>query len=124
MKPLHILVVHRDPARRDELVAVLRQADHTTMDAEGAVAAADLLASGFDAILLDLGLPDLDVTALHRALNPTATPEPDSLDAAERRHLSLVLRHTAGNKRRAALILGISRSTLLNKVRKYQLEDR
>ncbi|MFL5534346.1 MAG: helix-turn-helix domain-containing protein [Gemmatimonadales bacterium] len=45
------------------------------------------------------------------------------MEAAERRHLSLVLRHTAGNKRRAALILGISRSTLLNKVRKYRLED-
>ena len=124
MKPLRILVVHRDPVLRDALIAVLRQADHRTVEADGAPAAAELLASDVDAILLDLGLPDLDVTALHRALNPLAIPDPDSLEAAERRHLSLVLRHTGGNKRRAALILGISRSTLLNKVRKYQLEDR
>jgi DNA-binding protein Fis len=32
-----------------------------------------------------------------------------------------VLRHTHGNKRQAAHLLGISRSTLLHKVRKYGL---
>jgi DNA-binding protein Fis len=32
-----------------------------------------------------------------------------------------MLRHTRGNKRQAALLLGISRSTLLHKVRKYGL---
>jgi DNA-binding NtrC family response regulator len=77
-----------------------------------------------DALLLDLRLPGLDIDDLRQALSSDKPTEPDSLDAAERRHLALVLRHTAGNKRRAALILGISRSTLLNKVRKYQLEDR
>jgi DNA-binding protein Fis len=44
------------------------------------------------------------------------------LEAAERRHIALMLRHTSGNKRRAALLLGISRSTLLHKVRKYRLD--
>ena len=48
---------------------------------------------------------------------------PDSLQEAERRHLAIVLRHTSGNKRKAAHLLGISRSTLLNKVRKYGLEE-
>ena len=33
-----------------------------------------------------------------------------------------MLRHTRGNKRQAALLLGISRSTLLHKVRKYDLD--
>jgi DNA-binding protein Fis len=30
-----------------------------------------------------------------------------------------VLEHTGGNRRQAALLLGISRSTLLNKIRRY-----
>ena len=48
---------------------------------------------------------------------------PDSLDAAERRHIALTLRYTGGNRRRAAQLLGISRSTLLHKVRKYGLGE-
>ena len=32
-----------------------------------------------------------------------------------------MLKHTGGNKRQAAHLLGISRSTLLHKVRKYGL---
>jgi DNA-binding NtrC family response regulator len=122
MKPLHVLVVHRDAGRRDELVGVLRRADHTAVAAASAGAAAEAMATDIDAVLLDLNLPDLDMSALRRALSPSTSLEPDSLEAAERRHLSLVLRHTAGNKRKAAHILGISRSTLLNKVRKYGLE--
>ena len=54
-------------------------------------------------------------------LAPAAPPVPDSLEAAERRHIALVLRHTDGNKRQAAHLLGIDRSTLLHKVRKYGL---
>lgn len=123
MKPLHVLVVHRDAARREELAALLRQATHTAVLAPSAGAAADSLVPGIDAVLLDLELPDLDRSALRLALSRNEAQEPDSLEAAERRHLSLVLSHTAGNKRKAAHILGISRSTLLNKVRKYHLEE-
>ena len=122
MKPLHVLVAHRDAVRREELVRLLRGAEHSTAVAASGVAAAESMSSDIDAVLLDLALPDLDLVSLRRALGSGGGAEPDSLQAAERRHLSLVLRHTAGNKRKAAHILGISRSTLLNKVRKYGLE--
>ncbi|HEY3012483.1 MAG TPA: helix-turn-helix domain-containing protein [Chloroflexota bacterium] len=125
MKPWHVLVVDRDARRRDELVGLLGRADHQAVPAASAVAAAEAIgAAEFDAMLLDLGLPDLDLIALRQALSPTIPAEPDSLEAAERRHLALALRHTSGNKRKAAHLLGISRSTLLNKVRKYGLEER
>lgn len=122
MKPLHFLVVDHDAQRRSQLVALLREADHRAISAPTAEAASEAIASSeCDALLLDLTLPDLDLAALRRAIAPTDAAEPDSLEAAERRHLALVLRHTSGNKRKAAHLLGISRSTLLNKVRKYGL---
>jgi DNA-binding NtrC family response regulator len=124
MKPLHVLVLDRDAGRRNELVAMLRRGDHQVVAAsDAAAAAAAIAAADFDALLLDLALPDLDLGALRRAIAPAEMPEPDSLEHAERRHLALVLRHTSGNKRKAAHLLGISRSTLLNKVRKYHLEE-
>lgn len=122
MKPLRILVLDRNSERREELVALLRRADHHAVSAPDSQSAAEAIqAKGFDAVLLDLASPELDIIALRRAICPVDSGEPDSLEAAERRHLALALRHTAGNKRRAAHLLGISRSTLLNKVRKYGL---
>jgi DNA-binding NtrC family response regulator len=124
MKPLHFLVLARDPKQREQLVALLRQADHQAQAAPDAESAAEGIGlDGFDGLVLDLSLPDLDVAALRRAISPAAAAAPDSLEAAERRHLALVLRHTAGNKRQAAHLLGISRSTLQNKVRKYGLGE-
>jgi DNA-binding NtrC family response regulator len=91
--------------------------------APNALAAAEAIGlPGFDALVLDLAMPDLDVARLRQALAPATPAEPESLEAAERRHIALTLRHTSGNKRRAAQLLGISRSTLLHKVRKYGLE--
>jgi DNA-binding NtrC family response regulator len=119
MKPLRILVAHHDASRRGELAQLLRQAEHHAVEADSGSAAAQLLVADMEALLLDLALPDLDITVLRQALGPAGENEPESLDAAERRHIARVLRYTAGNKRRAAHILGISRSTLLNKVRKY-----
>ena len=122
MDPLNILVVSADPARRDDLLGLLRRGAHRSVAAADGGAAVKQLEQGVDAVVLDLMLPDLDLATFRRALSSGEETQPDSLDAAERRHLSLVLRHTAGNKRKAAHILGISRSTLLNKVRKYGLE--
>jgi DNA-binding NtrC family response regulator len=125
MKPLHILVFGQDASQRDELLGVLRAAGHQAVAAVSPSSVAAALSDAeFDTVVLDLAWPDLDLTFLRRAVSPTHDGEPESLEAAERRHLALVLRHTSGNKRQAAHLLGISRSTLLNKVRKYGLEER
>lgn len=122
MKPLRVLLLDRSPERREKLASALRQAQHEAVPAHDARSAAEALTEpGFDALLLDLTTPELDLPALRQAICPAAPVEPDALEDVERRHLALTLRHTGGNKRRAAHLLGISRSTLLNKVRKYGL---
>ena len=122
MTPLHLLVLERDPARREELVGLLRGAGHRAAAAPDAPAAALAIGvPGFDTLVLDLAFPDIDLGLLRTALAPADPAEPEPLEAAERRHIALTLRHTGGNRRRAAMLLGISRSTLLNKVRKYGL---
>ena len=122
MRPLRVLVLDPNPERREEFIALLRGADHQVNAPANLSSAAESMASaGFDALLIGLGAPDLDLPALRRAIAPSDSPEPEPLEAAERRHLAIVLRHTQGNKRKAAHLLGISRSTLLNKIRKYGL---
>jgi polyisoprenoid-binding protein YceI/CheY-like chemotaxis protein len=122
MTPMHLLVLEHDPERREALLGVLRSVGHHAVAAPDAPAAAAAIGlPGFDALVLDLGVPDLDVGRLREALAPTEPAAPASLEAAERRHIALMLRHTGGNKRQAAHLLGISRSTLLHKVRKYGL---
>jgi len=124
MAPLHVLVLSRGSEQRDALVTALRVAGHQVVSAPDAAAAAEAMGfPGFDALVLDLGWPELETARLREALAPTDASEPDSLDAAERRHIALTLRYTGGNRRRAAQLLGISRSTLLHKVRKYDLDD-
>lgn len=86
----------------------LRAAGHEVVVAAPAEAEA-LLGAGatpFDAVLRP---PAAD----------SAAPAP--LEAAEKRHIAAILTHTRGNKRQAAHLLGIARSTLLAKVRKYEL---
>jgi sigma-54 specific flagellar transcriptional regulator A len=118
-----VLVLERDPARRERLLEQLRATgDHPVVAPDGTAAAEAIAAPGFDALILDLGTADLDLARLREALAPARPAEPDSLEQAERRHIALVLAHTGGNRRRAAQLLGISRSTLLHKVRKYGLE--
>ncbi len=122
MGTLHVLVVAADPERRATVTEALRAAGHRVAAVDdGAAAAYALREPGFDVIALDLQLPSLDGEAIRAGLAPSSPLVPDSLEAAERRHIAQVLVHTRGNKRQAALLLGISRSTLLHKVRKYGL---
>lgn len=124
MAQRHVLVLEQNSERRERLVGELRAAgDQPVVASDGAGAAEALAAPGFDALLLDLGTPGLDLARLREALAPGRPIDPDSLEQAERRHIALTLTHTRGNKRRAAQLLGISRSTLLHKVRKYRLEE-
>ena len=122
MKPLHVVVIGQNDSQRNDLLGLLRGAGHQVVAASTPSFAADAIAAEFDTMVVDLTWPGLDLPSLRRALSRADDGEPDSLAAVERRHLALVLRHTSGNKRKAAHLLGISRSTLLNKVRKYHLE--
>ncbi|MEX2155455.1 MAG: sigma-54 dependent transcriptional regulator [Gemmatimonadales bacterium] len=47
--------------------------------------------------------------------------QPQSLSEIERQHIERTLRHHSGNRTRAALELGISRATLINKIKVYSL---
>ncbi|MEP6572268.1 MAG: sigma-54 dependent transcriptional regulator [Gemmatimonadota bacterium] len=46
---------------------------------------------------------------------------PQTLDDLERQHIERTLRHHAGNRTRAAQELGISRATLINKIKRYAI---
>jgi DNA-binding NtrC family response regulator len=121
--PLRLLVLERDAGRRRLFVDALRAAGLRVLEAETALAAVELLeAGGFDAAVVSLALPELDAGLLRAAICPSSPGSPVSLDQAERAHIARTLAHTAGNRRQAALVLGISRSTLLHKIRKYGLD--
>jgi DNA-binding NtrC family response regulator len=47
---------------------------------------------------------------------------PVTLDELERQHIERTLRHHDGNRTRSALELGISRATLINKIKRYSLK--
>lgn len=114
MNPLRILVVlDEGDTTLGPLASSLRDAGHEVRVASPVVAG-DLLAPGsplFDAVIRPPA-KSADVATI-------AAPTP--LNDAERQHIAATLRHTRGNKRQAAHLLGIARSTLLAKVRKYGL---
>jgi DNA-binding NtrC family response regulator len=124
MKPSHILVLDPDPSRRDVLVSALKVSGHLPVVAgDPAEAVRALAVPGLDLAVVSLAAPGLDQTLLREALAPMQPAEPEPLDDVERRHIARTLSYTRGNKRRAAHLLGIARSTLLAKVRKYGLDD-
>jgi DNA-binding NtrC family response regulator len=95
-------------AARDDaaaLVADLRAAGHVVSRADDVALPATVPRA-----------PDFVIT------DGAAQPAPESLAAAEARHLRAVLAFTAGNRRQAALLLGIARSTLLAKLRRHGLD--
>src|SRR5690606_14958331 len=49
--------------------------------------------------------------------------EPVPLSEMERRHIEYVLQFVKGNKLKAAALLGISRTTLYEKLKQYELSD-
>ncbi len=123
MKASHILLLDSDVPRRDALAQVLRGSGHLPVPmADAAEAARALAVPGLDLAVLALGTPGLDQSLLREAIAPSVPVEPEPLDDVERRHIARTLAYTRGNKRRAAHILGIARSTLLAKVRKYGLD--
>ncbi len=46
---------------------------------------------------------------------------PLSLEDLERQHIERTLKHHIGNRTRAAVELGISRATLINKIKRYNI---
>lgn len=123
MKPSHILVLDTDPSRRDGLVNALKGSGHLPVVVGNPTEAARALAvPGLDVAVVSLDAPGFDQMMFREALAPGEPAEPESLDIVERRHIARTLTYTRGNKRRAAHLLGIARSTLLAKVRKYGLD--
>lgn len=106
MRSLHVQLLVADPQRDDvvTLCDALRAAGHVVV-ADEVRRVPDGVAPG----------PEFVIT------EGSALPAPESLDAAATRHIRAVLRFTGGNKRQAALLLGIARSTLLAKIRKHRL---
>jgi DNA-binding NtrC family response regulator len=115
-----LIASERDVLTRS-LAESLRAQGNTPLVRNTVEAAADALAStSFDVLVLDGGLPSVDWSLVRRAFAPPTEPEP--LEAVERRHIAAALRFTRGNRRNAAQLLGIARSTLLAKIRKYGLD--
>ena len=74
--------------------------------------------------LCDKPVVDAADLLLGPAVPPAAPAAPDpraSLEQVEREHIERVLRHTGGNKKEAARILNIDRSTLYAKLKAYDL---
>lgn len=124
MDPLDVLVATARPERSRRLAEPLRAAGHQVAEeSDPGRIVRGLTERAPDAVLVDLSHPGVDQESLRRAFSPPSiTIPPESLAQMERRHILTALRYTGWNKRRAAHLLGIARSTLIQKVRKHGLE--
>jgi DNA-binding NtrC family response regulator len=107
MRALHIQLLVAHPGGDDSMSLA------TEMQEDGHVEVAEQVTA------LPPGVPQAPDFVVSEG---AAVPVPESLDAAEARHIRAVLRFTGGNRRQAALWLGIARSTLLAKIRRHGLE--
>jgi two-component system response regulator HydG len=77
------------------------------------------------AMIVSRGRPAIGVEHLPADLRQRSAAErrhqPQSLDEVERLHIERTLRQHGGNRTRAAQELGISRATLINKIKTYSL---
>ena len=76
------------------------------------------------ALILAQGKPEISIEHLPGEFRARAGPgdrrhTPLTLDDLERQHIERTLRHHGGNRTRAAHELGISRATLINKIKRY-----
>ena len=120
-----VLVVSADRDRAGQLAEALRNTGSTVTTETSGARAAQIAGSGDGSpsfVLVDLDLPELDLAKLREALGESE-PAPESLEVVERRQIAAMLRHTSGNRRKAAQLLGLARSTLLAKIRRYGLES-
>ena len=77
------------------------------------------------ALIVSRGAERIGPEHLPPELSPRAAPPPQtpvSLAEVERRHIEHTLRRHGGNRTRAAVELGISRATLINKIKTYALD--
>ena len=76
-------------------------------------------------MMLARGQPAIGVEHLPTDVRPRGPTDrryqAQSLSEVERQHIERTLRHHGGNRTRAALELGISRATLINKIKAYSL---
>ncbi|MBL8986474.1 MAG: helix-turn-helix domain-containing protein [Gemmatimonadales bacterium] len=122
-RSLSILIASERETLTRALAEALRAQGHQPLVQETGAAASDALgAPGVDAVILDTDLPGVDWDRLRGAFTPDRPAVPEPLDSVERRHIAATLRFTGGNRRNAAQLLGIARSTLLAKIRKYGLD--
>lgn len=109
--------------RAVRLAAVLRNAGYAVAAVpDGAAARAAMAEPGISLLAADLATPDLDRGALLAALAPDAGAIPATIEEMERRQIVAALRHTGGNRREAARVLGIARSTLHVKLHRYNID--
>ncbi len=110
---LNRLASYSWPGNVRELENVIERA--ITLKRGGPITAADI-----GPLVLDHERPDLaNVAVDSAAVDPTHIK---TLDELEREHLTRVLAITAGNKKRAAELLGINRRTLYRMVERFGLE--
>ena len=118
-----ILVISQDASRARQLEDALKHGGLSVVTPrDPAQPATELSNPDLAAVVVDLSLPGSIVRRSPLSLAPaTPTLQPEPLEAVERRHILATLNFTGWNKRRAAHILGIARSTLIQKVRRFRL---